>query len=110
MKPEHLHAWQPHTNTQQLRRFIEEHPSLFALLDEAWEKFEATYPALSMPVSPASSPYAANITPEQLEHHPISDAELVEFLQLFDQQHARKDRPFGDNPHIQEPNWTLCDH
>lgn len=109
MKPEQLHPWQPQATHEQLRLFIEENPSLFMLLDEAWRKFEQTHAALFTQNAQPIRPYAEHMSIEQLEHHPVSDEELAEFLRLFDQKRDRTDRPFGDNPNIQDQDWSLSD-
>lgn len=107
MKPEQLHAWQPQATDEQLRQFITENPSLFMLMDEAWRKFQQTHSALFNETALPTRPYAPNMRPEELTHHPISESELVQFLQMFDRNQRHKDRPFGDNPNIQEQDWTL---
>lgn len=109
MKPEQLQLWQPQASTEQLRQFIEENPSLFMLMDEAWRKFQQTHAALFVQNMPPARLYAEHMSLDQLEHHPISEAELAEFLQLFDQKKRKTDRPFGDNPNIQDQDWSLSD-
>lgn len=109
MKPEQLQLWRPQATHEQLRQFIEENPSLFMLMDEAWRKFEQTHAVLFTQNAPTPPPYAAHMSIEQLEHHPVSDEELAEFLRLFDQKRGKTDRPFGDNPNIQDQDWSLSD-
>lgn len=109
MKPEQLQLWQPQATHEQLRQFIAENPSLFMLMDEAWRKFQQTHAILFTPNTPPSRPYAEHMSIDDLEHHPISDAEMAEFIQLFDQKQRKTDRPFGDNPNIQDQDWSLSD-
>lgn len=109
MKPEQLQNWQPQATYEQLQIFINENPSLFMLLDEVWLKFQQTHEELFQAKQQITSSYATHMTPEQLEHYPISESQMAEFLPLFDQQSTHQNRPFGDNPIIQEHDWSLVD-
>lgn len=108
MKPEYLQLWQPQASYEQLSLFIEENPNLFALLEETWRKFEQSHTNLFTPQLSHSN-YATHITPEQLEHYPVSDKELAEFLYLFDQKNTSNNRPLGDDPEIKDHNWSLIE-
>ncbi|MDO4434041.1 MAG: hypothetical protein Q4B82_05605 [Alysiella sp.] len=107
MTPEQLQSWQPQVSLSCLQIFINENRTLITLLEEAWQKFavEQGLHEIQLP----ESDYGAGVSVDDLQHFPVSDAELSEFLLRFEQNNPRHDRPLGDNPEITEQNWTLSD-
>lgn len=103
MTPEQLHSWQPQATPEQLAEFIAQNTTLLTLLEEAWAKYASTLP----PKPPAPSQYAVGISPDQLEHYPISHEEMIQFLNHFDKERQHDSNPFGKNVHITEQNWTI---
>lgn len=107
MKPEALQSWQPQASLEQLSDFINKNSTLLILLEEAWDKFIATQPAspIAESVKPVNQP--SDINWETLEHFPITQDEMIEFLNHFEKERHHNDRPFGDNVVIQEQNWQI---
>ncbi|SSY79794.1 hypothetical protein [Alysiella crassa] len=107
MKPEQLHSWQPQATIEQLSDFIQQNQTLMTLLEEAWQKFAATLP--DNPPPTYVSNYGEGIDLETVEHFPISQEEMIEFLNHFEKERYHNDRPFGDSIHINEQDWTLSE-
>lgn len=104
--PEHLQLWQPQADVEKLRAFAQQNATLLTLLDEAWQRFNEHY-AVPSTVSP--KPYAPDVQPDELTHSPISQEEMIEFLNHFEKEREHNDRPFGNHVHIQEQDWEILD-
>lgn len=105
--PEHLALWQPTASPQKLRDFVAQNATLLILLQEAWQKFDQNYQEIA---PPPTREYAANISPDQLTHSPISQQEMIDFLNQFDRERQHNDyRPFHELPEIKEQNWEILD-
>lgn len=107
MKPEDLQSWQADASLEQLADFIEQNKTLFTLLDEAWAKFMTTQPEKPAPEPVYVSHYGEGIDVENLEHFPVSQEEMIEFLKHFEKERFHNDRPFGNHIHINEQNWEI---
>lgn len=107
-QPEQLKSWQPQASEEKLAKFIQQNSTLLILLEEAWDKFDQLYQEATPPTP--TPEYAADVSIEQLEHFPITPAEMAEFLNIFEKEREHNDRPFQrQNRRIQEHNWTLAD-
>lgn len=103
--PKHLSSWQPDASESQLNDFIQQNQTLLILLEEAWQKF------IAQSSSPAAvHEYAADVSPEELSHHPITQEEMMAFLNHFEREREHNDRPFGDDVKISEQNWEIIDN
>ncbi|MDK4679658.1 phenylacetate--CoA ligase [Kingella negevensis] len=112
MNIERLRSWQPEASEEQLALFAQENAALLALLDDSWAKFKINHAeffqaATGLPVS--ESRYAEGFSVDDLEHLPVSDAELMEFVRAFDNERPRKDRPFGDGVRVNDQNWDVLE-
>lgn len=109
MKPEDLQNWQPQASLAQLNDFIQQNATLMILLEEAWAKFIATQTpqAPAEPPSPPPENTHRIIDWDNLEHFPVSQEEMIEFLNHFEKERFHNDRPFGDHVQIQEQNWQI---
>ncbi len=105
MKPEHLRNWQPQATDEQLNDFIQQNLTLMQLLEETWSRFAATLPDAVPTVY--ESHYGEGVDWDSLEHVPISESEMIEFLNHFEKERAHNDRPFGDQVTIREQDWTI---
>lgn len=109
--PEHFSLWQPEASPQKLRDFVEQNATLLTLLQEAWQKFDSNYQEITPLLPQSTREYAPNMSPEQLTHSPISQQEMIEFLNQFDRERQHNDsRPFQQQSHeITEHNWEILD-
>ena len=65
------------------------------------------YPTLPEKTPVSQSNYGENVDWDTLEHFPISHEEMIEFLNHFEKERHHNDRPFGNNIHVNEYNWTI---
>lgn len=105
MKPEYLRHWQPQATDEQLNDFIQQNATLMILLEEAWQKFAANLPPTPPPAP--TSQYAPDVDWETLEHFPVSNSEMIEFLNHFEKERHHNDQPFGNDVQINEQNWQI---
>lgn len=107
--PEHLSLWQPEASSQKLRDFVAQNATLFALLQETWQKFDEHYCEMPPALPVGQREYAADVLPEQLTHSPISQQEMMDFLNQFDRERQHNDAPFGRDVVWVEQNWEIID-
>lgn len=107
--PEHLSLWQPEASPQKLRDFVAQNATLLTLLQETWQKFDAHYHEHAPALPTTTREYAPDMLPELLTHSPISQQEMIDFLNQFDREREHNDRPFGNHVPITEQNWEIID-
>ena len=103
-----LRGWQPDASDEQLSAFIQEHGMLLELLDESWQKFVKQRTELFQAAAPVyESHYAEGFSVEDLRHEPVTNAELMAFLNTFDRERTHNDRPFGNHIEYTEQDWEI---
>ena len=99
-----LRGWQPDASDEQLSAFIQEH----GMLLERWQKFVKQRAELFQAASPVyESHYAEGFSVEDLRHEPVTNAELMAFLNTFDRERTHNDRPFGNHVEYTEQDWEI---
>ncbi|UOP04285.1 hypothetical protein [Conchiformibius kuhniae] len=91
MPPETLRRLFQTADDACLNAFANRHATLLALLDETWTRFQAEWHTQAP--APVTE-YAADISPDQLSHHPIDEAETLRFFEHFERERLHNDSPF----------------
>ena len=103
-----LRGWQPDASDEQLSAFIQVQGMLLELLDESWQKFVKQRTELFQAAAPVyKSHYAEGFSVEDLRHEPVTNAELMAFLNTFDRERTHNDRPFGNHVEYTEQDWEI---